>query len=714
MTFDTLQYVDSNGNTQEVALGTGASSSSSFAFSLPATILKYEPRSHAPSTFNITWPFPPEANQFISGLVIPFKSRCIVYANRVSGSGAPNSFSGGSILFQGRRTDNPGRSSSSTIQTSITLSDVLWDLGKITFQQAWNEITAGTLTSPEYVPFYWPDVVLFQSLNGLTYNPPPVLGAINTWQQIQEVCNYALANFTGADAPQFQLGALNFTPVYRNWYPMRSAKCLEVIQKCLATHPAVYTEVDYTTTPPTLNFRNIWTAGVAVTLPYAGTDAAGRRHVATDIRALPELIPANVRLYYRINGSFNGQPVSQPGYDFYPSGAAALMNQDFSIDITGATQTETIKNFVSTPLDLTAAFGDGMTTPLNIWQQKIAALHPLNAGGQIPNPGSAGGLAYVSTGAYNASTNPKGIQVLGDDGNDYSLNWGSVAPYLTDDSIYSWFQLASGPITVIKATVKAYFSYSKETVVPGGTLSPVDTVQEHQHTFRCVLCSIPGNEYVLKQTTAVGEVIPGGLAQALWTEQQTLQWKMTHEIWQVAPDQNSLPTIIKPGKHLVNLSGGDPLWLAMNAVPQRVNIEFKRVLTGGNWVLAAQSSISCGPVDHLNPDVLIQLANVFWNRDRARIDTQARLTGNSAGNQVDLSTSANAKENSLPNLPLEAIRNLFGPDATSNNNNQVTLNAPTGQINVVQLDPTSGAAIATGLAMVELSNSGPPSSSTLN
>lgn len=55
-TYETLQYIDSSDDTQEVAL-----SGSNISANGPATPrLKFTPVSHGISTFVITWPSPPE------------------------------------------------------------------------------------------------------------------------------------------------------------------------------------------------------------------------------------------------------------------------------------------------------------------------------------------------------------------------------------------------------------------------------------------------------------------------------------------------------------------------------------------------------------------------------------------------------------------------------------------------------------------------------
>ena len=121
--FDTLQYVDGTGTTQEIALNLN-----NLATVGCAVKMEFLPKTHTYGQLMLTWNQPPE-----TGIAIPFKSRCKVQIGRSSSTGAANSFSAGTILFQGRRTDNEGSASASRVLTTITLSDAWWDLSKITF-----------------------------------------------------------------------------------------------------------------------------------------------------------------------------------------------------------------------------------------------------------------------------------------------------------------------------------------------------------------------------------------------------------------------------------------------------------------------------------------------------------------------------------------------------------------------------------------------------
>lgn len=691
MIFDTLQYVDGSGATQEVALQL-----SNLCVDGPANQVQMTPVSHSPGSFIIKWPQPPE-----TGIAIPFKSRCKVFFSRTSSTGAANSFTGGVIGFQGRRTDNQGSASGAKVMTQITLSDAWWDLTKMTFCNQWREITGGTWDAPTYTPFLWPDVVMFQPYPGVTYDPAPVSETITTWQQIVDILNFAIGFASGDDAVQLQIGTAEdggpeFTPVYRNWKMIRAEKCAQAILYCLQSHPGVFTEIDYTTTPPTIHFRDR-SHMTAVNLPYKSTDDSGIMHVASNIMPLEELVPDAVRIYYKITGSFNGQPAITWSDDIYPADAPnSLLCLDYSVDVTGAATAETIVNFVSHSFD---------ATDLDLWRLKVPSLKQISQGGQVINDGSPGALTLLDTTINGGSGHPDGIQVVDDNGDTIDL---SDYDYYTDENVFKWMQLpGGGSAGIVSATVTAFFSYIKQT---GGALNLTPQITRHSHSFRIKLTTAPTGVYILKQTLNAGEAIPSDLAESLYNELSVLQWKLDHEIFQCAPDTSTVPTLIKPGRDMVNLVGGDVLWETMNAVPERVNIQFYRNAAGQ---MMARHQISCGPVNHLEPDALLQLANVFWNRNRYGIDPNQRLTGTVSSNQVDLSADA-AKENSVPANADFGIQPTYAPDAVNTGtSNVVQIDATLGQVTVIQQDSSAGTTRATGLIMPRFNGIGAPSSTTL-
>ncbi|HTB86038.1 MAG TPA: hypothetical protein VK742_20500 [Candidatus Sulfotelmatobacter sp.] len=700
MTYETLQYVDATGATQEVAIQN---------LTPQGTIsLEWNPRSLEASEFVITLPQAPE-----TPLVIPFKSRCIIRGCRASANGANNSFSAGTILFQGRRTDVDASSRGGEVSTVIKVSDLFWDLKKLTYKMGWNEPTGGTITAPVYGIAYFADIVMFQpdqqgqlQADGThaAYAPAPFAGElITTWQQLMAIVYYAM-NFGGAGAEAVQVQMSNvaeFTPSYRNTDTARSIKCLEAIVKCLQPHPQVRSFIDHTTTPPTLHFRDI-PHSTPVNLPYKSTDPTGRTqsHEATNIKPLPDLKPDRVNINYKINGSLNGSPVVSFATDTYPAaGGPFLQTEDYSVDISGLSQHITSKNFVSHAFD---------PTSLDLWRLKVASLKEISEHGQIPNDGAAGALTFINTAPYDAVTNPKGIQVFDADLNP--VDYEATFIYWTPHSIYAWFTLSGGvPVQARKATVKAFFNYDKVNLVTGD----VETITEQQHSFHVLLTNAPTAEYFMEQTENDGESAPPNLAQNIFTELAVLQWKLNHKIWQAGPDQNTPPAFVFPGNNIVNLVGGDPAWTTMNAVPENVTIRLQRVLIAGVWTLLAHQTIECGPMNHLEPSYYVQLWNMFANRKIRPINSDQRLTGLPAGGNTDLSAT-DAADNSQPAQPVYGSQIVCAPDAQNTGvtgGAQITfqLNAPTGQIPVFQ-QPTGGATTrTTGVIAPVYSGLGPPS-----
>ena len=149
-----------------------------------------------------------------------------IFAGRTSADGANNSFSGGTILFQGRRWDNEGSANKSRVSTTITLLDAWKELEKITFQITWLYESGGTIGSPTFSNFNWPDVVLMQAAPNQTYTPAPLNGNyITTGQQIQDIVNFARNYMTGPDAVQIQLGMLGNTPWFYAQHIATGTRC---------------------------------------------------------------------------------------------------------------------------------------------------------------------------------------------------------------------------------------------------------------------------------------------------------------------------------------------------------------------------------------------------------------------------------------------------------------------------------------------------------
>ena len=650
-------------------------------------------QTHLGSTFTLPLvTLPPE-----TAVAIPFESLCIIYTGR---TGSGGSWSGGSILFQGRRTDNSGQASASSASQELVIEDAWYDLRFLTYQCAWQNVTGYTGITPTYgTPYVWPDCVLFQSNlggqllpNGTfgTYSPTPVNGHITTGQMLEEILAYAI--YFGS--VNLQIGTLSDCATYVPFYPIRSMRCADAIKIALRVHPDCACEIDYTTTPPTFNIRK-QASLTTITLPYKGT-SSNRTHLTSSVRPRPELIPSRVGIYIKSTATISNQPVVSIATDIYPAVSSGLRSLDVSVDMTGP-------KLAKTTAVLTCAAFD--PTSLTWWAAKVPALKSVANGGQIPTSGT-GALAILDTTINGGGTHLKGIQVVDDSNNPITISAGNYAYELLTGQPCAWMQATvGGNVNVVEANVIAFFSYYKNTTAGASNL--VDQIGEHMHTCKVKLTNTNSGTYQISTTLSTGEVYPSGLAQAIYNSLATLQYNFTHTILE-AP----YATLIKPGKHALNLSGGASAWSTMAAMIQAVDYEF--MLSPAGPMTVSKTTVRCGPVAHLETCELIELLNIFCNRDLSKINPNERANGSDlSGGQVTLGSDS-PKENSVPAQSVPAVLNVTSPDATASNvTNIFTQDATVHQISVLQNSTSAGTNLTTGLIAPEFTGAGAPSSGTL-
>jgi len=583
--------------------------------------------------------------------VIPFEAACTIYTGRTFAAGA---WSGGTILFQGRRTDNFGEASGPSAGTELTIEDAWYDLRLLTLQAVWQTITGGTITSPTYGTATWPDCVLFQATPGVTYTPAPVNGHITTGQALTEILNYAIS--TGVN---LQVGVIS-PALYVPFYPVRSVRCADAIKHCLRVHPDCTTEIDYTTTPPTFHVRQ--RSGLTgLTLPYAGTASPSggtvQTHLTSQIKPRPDLQPSRVGIYIKQTASIGGQPVVSVGTDIYPTGVSSgLRSFDTSLDMVGPRITQVTARITSTAFD---------PTNLAWWQLKVPAFSQPET---VP-----GSLALLNTAINDGSKNC--ITVVDETGAAVNL---ATYAYVMEDhgTAHAWMQLSGGgAVLVTKAIVTGHFTYQRRKNV--GTAAspvwvPVKTPNDHPHPLRLKLTNSPSAVYTLNQVVSTGEVYPTGLAQGIYTALSTLQYEFNHTIL-----EQPFTTIIKPGKHALNISGGAAAWSSMAAMVQAVTMDF--ISSPDTGLVSAKTQVRCGPVEHLEAGQLVQLFNVFQNRDLGRINPNERASGLPNGGGTAAMPDDTAKENTTHASPDEGWQIFSGTDA-----------ADSGKTNSIQLDPVNG------------------------
>jgi len=602
---------------------------------------------------------PPESTP-----VIPFESPCKLYTGRVYTAGA---WSGGTILFQGRRTDNAGATSGEMVSTELTLEDAWYDLRLITLQAVWQTITGGTIASPTYGTASWPDGVLFQATPGVTYSPAPVNSHITTGQALVEILNYAIS--CGVNLQVGQIDPALYVP----FYPVRSARCAEAIKHCLRPHPDCTTEIDYTTTPPTFNVRQR-SHLAALTLPYAGTatPASGvvQTHLTSKVTPRPDLVPSRVGIYIKETSTIAGEAVVSVGSDIYPAVSSGLRSLDASLDITGPRITQVTARITSTVFD---------PTNLPWWELKVPAFSQPET---VP-----GSVALLNTAINDGSK--ACITVVDETGANVDL---STYAYVMEDhgTAHAWMQLSGGgPVLVTKAIVTGHFTYQRRKNV--GTAAspvwlPIKTPNDHPHPLRIKLTNSPSAVYTLNQLLSTGEVYPTGLAESLYNSLTTLQYQFDHTIL-----EQPFTTIIKPGKHALNVSGGASAWASMNAMIQEVVMEF--INSPATGITSARTQVRCGPVEHLEAGQLVQLFNIFQNRDLSRINPNERTSGLPNGGANASMPDDTAKENTTHASPDDGSQIFAGTDATdSTKTNSLQLDPVNGQFIINQIVNSTGTA----------------------
>ena len=638
---------------------------------------------HGGSTVSL--PLPGTAPE--TAAVIPFEAPCVLYTGR---TGSGTSWSGGSILFQGRRTDNSGDVSGSGVSSELVIEDAWYDLRFLTMQATWQVITGGTITSPTYGTAAWPDCVLFQATPGATYSPTPVNSHITTGQAITEILNYAIT-YGGVN---LQIGTIN-PALYVPFYPIRSERCDQAIKYALRPHPDCTCEIDYTTTPPTFNIRSRANL-TSFTLPYKGSTTSGgitRTHLTSAIKPRPDLQPSRVAIFIKETSTVSGQTVISVGSDIYPAVGIGLRSFDTSLDITGPRSTSITAQVTSTAV----AF-----TTLAWWQLKVPAFNQPET--------VSGSLALLNTNINDGSKDC--ITVVDESGNPINL---TTYPCVLEGegTIHPWMTLpGGGSVTSIRAIVTGHFTYARQKNI-NTAASPVwvdiKSPNDHAQPIRVILTNSPAGTttYNLNQVLSTGEAYPTGLAQGIYNSLSTLQYEFKHTIL-----EQPFSTIIKPGKHALNVSGGASAWSSMNAMVQEVVYEFINSPVAG--FTACETTVSCGPVAHLEPGQLISLFNIFQNRDLSKISPNDRTSGLPNGGSNAGMASATAKENSTHAAPDDGLQMFSAPDSvTSTNFNGILHDPANGQINVTTYQPTSATPVGTGLIAPCYTGMGAPAAGTL-
>lgn len=660
--------------------------------------LKGRKRQSARSTFECTIPGASIATEATTP-TFPFEAPIVVRINRASADGTPNSFSGGTVKFQGKRVGQPLRASARGVGVTYQFADAFYDLENTHYQQN------------------------FQGANGVNYvaaetvlNTSTAVGAgqifISVGDQLQAILQWLLDQYAaqGMAAPyQYRgrllnngaidlngnAGVFNFgldpaptiSPAfYGITYPSYITKplmCADALKKMLELSPRANLWFDHTTLPPT-GHVSLPADMPPVTLPLFD----GVSHKDVSLQRRDDLLVRAVNILYRITSSINGQQVLNYFQDKWgPNGSNNAADPQTGlrvvaelIDLSGGSLTTTYAHLTVAPvLALAASGGTSQALKRGWWQNKVggevAALEDSRVRFQDKN--------FAQTTIPDAVIYDTGVLINDAAGRaPGSLNYQPTNPTLSAAQLiaagfcdrngslvlnrivsgthHAWMVRADGqPVVFKKVKLMARMTYAEYDVISPAANPDTDHATgrrksarasvEHHVNFE-ITNGTTGQYQALESFTA-GETAligAGGIAQYLFNHLNTLQYDGDAVHVAASFADKAAANYIDLGNTL-NLANGAPEWAAMNAQVQEIEEDY----------FTHETTVQIGVAKHLNAGQLSSILNMWRNR-RPWYNPLVR-SNNAAGGSgglVDMPL-ASGGANSVKGLEVESLLQLL-------------------------------------------------------
>ena len=473
-------------------------------------------------------------------------------------------YAGETPFFSGRLHQIPRKGTGAAESIDYQLLDAWHDFERIVYQQQWNVLLVlSEGGSPTPTAEYRSECILGMDLSG---------DALNSGQVITQVVNWAIG--VGANCQLGNIGVSAPVP----FDEIRDLPCSECIKKMLRLTPDAVTWLDYSTTPPTFNVTRRGASEVA-NIPFVGNVES------VDIRALPDLLAPSVVIRYLQENQTDGQPSVNVIPDVYPPEATGLEYGALvqSTRLAGSNSTYQKQPVVTTPLP--ADQSDSNAVPFlqrfTPWLKQFSA-DRLRVNSLTP--------------AVDAGQTDAGGNALDADISDYPnvVISGDIAPWMGVQAARCTVTASISyiyPDPADDESRKAYLIFGPD----GGSLA-----NYNNHVTLAV--GVVGTDAVT-QTYAqlasyyVGEGVPAGLAQELYSSLCTLQYEGSYTIVGSEAGYWSLGTVL-------NITGGRPEWTSMNALLQEIDDD----LDGG------QTTLKFGAAGHLTLQDLME--HLRGNRTR--------------------------------------------------------------------------------------------------
>jgi hypothetical protein len=626
-------------------------------------------------------------------------------------------FSGGQVWFVGYRVDT-FRTASPALEKLAYKFAGPWEFffERLVFQKLW-----WTWNGSANVADWRSQVVLGMSVNALVGPNDTVPGSnatnlMSLRQQVVEIVQYVISQTAGLTAygstPQLQFDELTHANDGQNYdlldyaaggtipddivclipdfiagfgasvtanvntilrAPLQAVNdvtCAEAMRLMLRWAGAVGSPVvwfDYSTSPPTLNVSTRDQLA-SVSLPAFATPSALQQSAGLKIKRRDDLIPSAIALKFRITSTNNGQEIVQVVNDIATSVSGSPVE---GIGVTGLLQTPA--NFIAanstyiaggtqTAMQSNGRTFAAQTTTIDMEGSQTLSATIAAVSVDMGDPGSDSSaktfwttlfpeLADVTNLAFYDATN-KPATVTDQSGNPVNLSTYNYR--LTQGQIAPWMNSASGPGLGVKCTVKAYFKYDQTTAVSTNSVQNAIAAW-HEKTASITLTNLQGGTY---STTAVGEVIPYGLAGYIYAIESIPQYEGNFTL------QETEVTDQCPLGNNLNLTGGVAEWTTMNACVQSIGYD----------LLKGATTLTFGPAAHLGAKDFVE---------RLRVNRGPRWYYSIGGNIINTAGGSNAlgsytpDQGPSPNNPVPSL-NILPQDLSDwlPNNSSYTAGVP--------------------------------------
>ena len=521
--------------------------------------------------------FDVEVDAFDGAAPFAYNAWLSIYQNRLWNGTV---WTGGTRWFYGRVSTTPRTGLANRESMSYTLSGVWECLERRVFEQPWRTYSGGALISTSTSHLY---------LGTGGNDTQGAILMVTTAVQIRSILDWCRLN-----GDPFLVGTIP-TGIYVPVDEVRDLVCSECIRKMLRWQPDACSWVDYSTTPPTINFTR--RADLSPVTFAIGTKPLSAANIT---RRDDLLVPCVVLKYERVDET-NNVPQPYTSIDKWPAAATGYESGAFkaSIDLKGFQA-----NYVSAPVEVSADIPDSVaagtvdTAAENWWK------------GHYPYYSSTDAGRTKAVSLISCSVRPAGFTPY-----KRELTRGQLADWMThlvggvrtavigrQEALTATFQETTIDDTGAKSIARKTVSLN---IVTTNALAP-----PYGYTFR---------NYSTIESSTEGDLPPTGLAQAMYECLSTVQFSGSIELTEqeicTALAAQSLAN--RPGVGLcVNLTGGHADWLAMRAMVQSCSVD----------AFSGKTVFTFGPPAHLGIPDLMELLRVTRTR---QIYNNPRMRGGS-------------------------------------------------------------------------------------